>query len=76
MATIRRCFSEIDKPQCEECSDQAELVIEEYPNPYQCRTLCRDCATVALQTHPNLLASLVITLLLKSQRPVLASAVR
>ena len=75
MATIRRYFPEFDKPRCEECCDRAEVVIEEYPTPNQCRTLCRDCATAALQAHPNLLASLVVTLLL-NQRPVVASIVR
>lgn len=76
MTTIRRCFPEIDKPRCEECCDRAEIVIEEYPTAHQCRTLCRDCATAALQAHPNLLASLVITLMLKSRGPVVASVVR
>ena len=75
MATIRRYFPEIDKPRCEECCDRAEIVIEEYPTAQQCRTLCRDCATAALQAHPNLLASLVITLML-SNRAVVASVVR
>jgi hypothetical protein len=75
MATIRRYFPEIDKPRCEECGDRAEVVIEEYPTPQQSRTLCRDCATAALQAHPNLLASLVITLILDN-RPVVASIVR
>ena len=74
MATIRRYFPEVDKPRCEECCDRAEVVIEEYPTANQCRTLCRDCATAALQAHPNLLASLVVTLVL-SQRPVVASIV-
>lgn len=74
MATIRRYFPEVDKPCCEECCDRAEVVIEEYPTANQCRTLCRDCATAALQAHPNLLASLVVTLVL-SQRPVVASIV-
>jgi hypothetical protein len=76
MATIRRYFPEIDKARCEECGDRAEIVIEEYPTRQQCRTLCRDCATAALQAHPNLLASLVITLMLKSRGPVVASVVR
>jgi hypothetical protein len=75
MATIRRYLPEIDKPRCEECCDRAEVVIEEYPTPNQCRTLCRDCATTALQAHPDLLASLVITLILNN-RPVVASFVR
>jgi hypothetical protein len=75
MATIRRCLPEIDKPRCEECCDRAEIVIEEYPTPQQCRTVCRDCATAALQAHPTLLASLVITLLLNN-RPVAASFVK
>jgi hypothetical protein len=75
MATIRRYFPELDKALCEECCDRAEVVIEEYPTPNQCRTLCRDCATAALQAHPDLLASLVITLIL-NKRPVVASFVR
>lgn len=75
MATIRRYFPEIDKPRCEECCDRAEVVIEEYPVPQQSRTLCRDCATAVLQAHPDLLASLVITLTLNN-RPVVASIVR
>lgn len=75
MATIRRSFPEVDSPRCQECSDRAEIVIEEYPTPNQCRTLCRDCATAALQSHPDLLASLVIMLAL-SKRPVVASIVR
>jgi hypothetical protein len=75
MATIRRCFPAIDKPRCEECCDRAEVIIEEYPTPNQCRTLCRDCATAALQAHPDLLASLVITLVL-NKRPVVASIVK
>jgi hypothetical protein len=74
MATVRRWFSELDKPRCEECCDRAEIVIDEYPTPHQCRTLCRDCATAALQAHPDLLASLVITLVL-NDRPVVASIV-
>lgn len=75
MATIRQYFPEIDKPRCEECGDRAEIVIEEYPTPQQSRTLCRDCATAALRSHPDLLASLVITLTLNN-RPVVASIVR
>jgi hypothetical protein len=51
------------------------VIIEEYPTPNQCRTLCRDCATAALQAHPDLLASLVITLVL-NKRPVVASIVK
>jgi hypothetical protein len=76
MPTIRRYIPEIDKPHCEECSDAAEIVIDHYPTRQQCRTLCRDCATAALQAHPNLLASLVIALILKGERPVLAPVVR
>jgi recombinational DNA repair protein (RecF pathway) len=72
MPTVRRHSPGIDKPQCEECSDRAEVVIEEYPSPHHHRSLCRDCAIAALQVHPNLLASLVITLMLRSERPVLA----
>ena len=75
MATIRRYFPEIDKPRCEECCDRAEVVIEEYPTAQQCRTLCRDCATGALQAHPDLLASLVITLML-DKRAVVATIVK
>jgi hypothetical protein len=74
MATIRRHFPGIDRPRCEECADGAEIVIEEYPNPHHHKSLCRDCATVALQEHPGLLASVVIALILKGERPVLATS--
>jgi hypothetical protein len=72
MPTIRRHLPGIDKSRCEECADRAEVVIEEYPNPQHHRSLCRDCATVALQEHPGLLASVVIVLILKGGRPELA----
>ncbi len=75
MATIRRCIPELNKPRCEECCDRAEIVIEEYPTPNQCRALCCDCATAALQAHPSLLASVVVELIL-NQRPVVASVLR
>ena len=75
MARIRRYFPEIDKAECQECGDRAEIVIEEYPTAQQSRTLCRDCATAALQAHPDLLASLVSTLM-RNSRPVVASIVR
>lgn len=71
MPTLRKYFPGIDKPQCEECSDRAEVVMEEYPAPHQHRSLCRDCATAALQGHPDLLASLVISLILKNEKPIL-----
>ncbi len=72
MPILRRFSPGADKPKCEECSDWAEIVMEEYPTRYQHRSLCRDCAVAALQEHPDLLASVVITLVLRSERPVLA----
>lgn len=73
MSIVRRHFPGIDKPECDECSNRAEVVIEEYPNRQEHRHLCRDCAITALQEHPSLLASAVITLILMSERPVFAS---
>ncbi len=72
MPILRRFSPGIDKPKCEECSDWAELVFEEYPTRHQHRSLCRDCAMAALEAHPDLLAAIVITLVLRSERPVLA----
>ena len=76
MPTIRKYVPEFDKPKCVECGDRSEIVIDDYPAEHQHKTLCRDCATAVLQNHPNLLASLVITLILGNSRPVLAASAR
>ena len=74
MPTIRRHFPGIDRSRCEECADGAEVVIEEYPNLHHHSSLCRDCATVSLQEHPGLPASVVIGLILKGECPGLAAS--
>ena len=76
MSIIRRHFSGIDGSfTCDECSEPAEIVIEEFPTRRERKSLCRDCATIALQEHPRLLASAVITLILRTKNSVTESSV-
>ena len=72
MPVLRKIRPQIDNPCCEECSDRAELVMEDYPGWHQHRTLCRDCAIIALRSHPDILASVVINLILAGERGAVA----
>jgi hypothetical protein len=50
------------------CKEKAEIVIDQFPTTAEHVCLCHRCASDTLAKHPRLLASAVVTLILKSQR--------
>ena len=72
MTLIRESISGIDAPSvCEACSREiARLVIEDFPEANEHISLCEKCAADALSDHPKLLASAVVTLILRGQKSI------
>lgn len=69
MALVR-AYRSTDVPLvCGECGkERAEIVIDQFPTIAEHVCLCHRCAADALAEHPRLLASAVVTLILKSQK--------
>jgi hypothetical protein len=70
MSQVRAHRSRTDVPLvCGECSkERAEIVIEQFPTSAEHVCLCHRCAAVALAEHPKLLASAVVSLILKDRK--------
>ena len=67
MTLIREFHSGIDSPPvCDVCSKEGNrIVIEDYPDAGEHTSLCQDCAAAALSEHPKLMASAVVSLILR-----------
>jgi hypothetical protein len=69
MTLIREFRSGIDSPSvCDGCSkESSQVVIEDYPDVGEHTSLCQNCTAVALSEHPKLMASAVVTLILRGK---------
>jgi len=66
---IREFHRGIDSPStCGNCNKEvARIVIENFPVMSKHASLCQECAATALSEHPKLLASAVLTLILRGE---------
>jgi hypothetical protein len=76
MTLIREFLSGIDSPSvCQACTKElARLVIDGFPSVNEHISLCQICAADALSEHPKLLASAVVTLILREGKAVTAQS--
>jgi hypothetical protein len=69
MAYIRVFSAGMDSPPfCEDCGNEgARIVIEDFPALGEHTSLCQTCAADALSKDPKVLASAVVTLVLRGK---------
>ena len=69
MTHIREFLPGVDGTltQCDNCSERAQIVIENFPSGNESKYLCESCAATALYEHPRLMAIAVVSLILKQE---------